>query len=200
MQVNTNAYLHNTKAFWPPQRFREINADYTGHVAELLAKAVNKQALSEAVSKDDAEVLLASLKSFGALDKDYRYIANATSSDRRGWKKYPGGGLTAVPEPSEPMTLETVLRSGLWTGVAAGMGIEHQSAIFQPVGGMEQVAKGFEPHVSQFIRLNSKVVSIHQDAKGVTATYEDTKTGARGTASADYCLCTIPLSILRRSR
>jgi monoamine oxidase len=76
MQVNTNAYLHNTKAFGgKPQRFREINADYTGHVAELLAKAVNKQALSEAVSKDDAEVLLASLKSFGALDKDYRYIA-----------------------------------------------------------------------------------------------------------------------------
>jgi monoamine oxidase len=61
---------------------------------------------------------------------------------------------------------------------------------------MDNVAKGFEKHVGQFVRYNSKVVAIKQDAKGVTATFEDTKTGQRGTASADYCLCTIPLSIL----
>jgi len=196
-QVNTNAYLHNTKAFGgKPQRFREINADYTGHVSELLAKAVNKNALDDAVSKDDTEKLLASLKSFGALDKDYRYVKGHASADRRGWDKNPGGGLTAEPIASEPMDMHTVLQSGLWTGIAAGMGIDHQGSIFQPVGGMDNVAKGFEKHVAPFLRLNSKVVAIKQDDKGVTATYEDTKTGARGTATADYCLCTIPLSIL----
>jgi len=197
MQVNTNAYLHNTKAFdGKPQRFREISADYQGHISELLAKAVNKNALGDAVTKDDAEKLIESLRSFGALDKDLSYSKGHNSAERRGWAKNPGGGLTAEPIASEPMSLSTVLQSGLWSGISAGMGIDHQSAIFQPVGGMENVAKGFEKHVGDIVRLNSKVVSIQQDAKGVVVTYEDTKTGARMQAKADYCICTIPLSVL----
>ena len=40
VQVNYNAYLHSSRAFGgKPQRYREIKADYQGHVAELLAKA-----------------------------------------------------------------------------------------------------------------------------------------------------------------
>ena len=197
MQVNTNAYLHSTKAFdGVPQRFRHINADYFGHVGELLAKAVNKNALDDTVSKGDAETLLSSLRSWGALDKDYRYVKGAASSERRGWEKNPGGGLTAEPIASDPMSLETVLRSGLWNGISAGFGTDHQSAIFQPVGGMDQVAKGFEREVGDLVRLNSKVVAIEQVDKGVTVTFEDTKTGARQQAKADWCLCTIPLSVL----
>lgn len=197
MQVNTNAYLHNTRSFGgKPQRFKEIQADFMGHTSELLAKAVNKNALSDAVTKDDAEILLEALRSWGALDQDLRYTKGTPSSERRGFAKSPGGGLSAVPEPSEPATLSSVLQSGLWAGLEGGFTTDHQSAIFQPVGGMEQVAKGFERQVGHLVRLNSKVVSIHQDAKGVTATFIDTKTGGQGQASADYCLCTIPLSIL----
>jgi len=73
MQVNTNAYLHSTKAFGgKPQRFRETQADFMGHTSELLAKAVNKQALGDVVSKEDAGILLEALRSWGALDKDLR--------------------------------------------------------------------------------------------------------------------------------
>jgi monoamine oxidase len=197
MQVNTNAYLHNTRAFGgKPQRFRETQADFMGHTSELLAKAVNRQALSDAVTAEDAGILLDALRSWGALDKDLRYTRNEASSMRRGFARSPGGGLSAVPEPSEPATLSSVLQSGLWSGLEAGFTTEHQSAIFQPVGGMEQVAKGFERQVGHLVRLNSKVVAIHQDDKGVTATFIDTRTGARDQAFADYCLCTIPLSIL----
>jgi monoamine oxidase len=45
-QVNYNAYLHSSTAFGgKPQRYREIKADYQGHVAELLAKATRQNAL-----------------------------------------------------------------------------------------------------------------------------------------------------------
>ena len=38
-QVNYNAYVHNTKAYGgKPKRYREVQADFHGHVAELLAK------------------------------------------------------------------------------------------------------------------------------------------------------------------
>lgn len=197
MQLNYNAYVHSTKAFGGvPQRYGPLQADYYGHVSDLLAKAVNKNALGDSVSREDAEILLSSLRDWGALDKNFRYVAGRESSDRRGWKKDPGGGLTAEPIPSEPMALESVLRSGMWRNVSASLSHDHQTAIFQPIGGMDQVAKGFERQVGDLVRLNSKVTAIQQDEKGVTVAYQDTRTGAKLEAKADWCICTIPLSIL----
>lgn len=197
MQVNYNAYIHSTQAFGgKPQRYRHVQADYYGYVGELLAKAVKKDALSDTVTKEDAEILLESLRDWGALDRDFRYVKGRASSNRRGWAKEPGGGLTAEPIPSDPMDLQTLLRSGAWKSIATGLTWDHEFSIFQPVGGMEQVAKGFERAVGKFVRLNSKVMKIEQGEKGVTATYTDTKTGKIATASADWCICTIPLPIL----
>ncbi len=197
MQLNYNAYLHSTKAFGgKPQRYRTIQSDLFGYVGELLAKAVNANALDDSVTKQDREILLQALRGIGALDKSYRYVAGEAASDRRGWKKDTGGGLTAEPIPSEPLSLDTVLQSGLWRSIGGNMSFDHQSAIFQPVGGMDQIARGFEKQVGKFIRLNSKITAIKQDEKGVTASYVDTKTGAKMQATADFCLCTIPLSIL----
>ena len=197
-QVNYNAYLHNTKAFGgKPQRYREIKSDYQGHVAELLAKATRQNALDATVSKEDREKLLESLRSWGTLDKDFTYGANLASSDRRGFKKLPGGGLTARPQPSEPVGLSDILQSGLWEGIPTGDTFDMQTALFQPVGGMGRVGEAFGKELGSLIRYNSKVVDIRQDQHGVTATYEDTQSpGARMTATADWCVCTIPLPIL----
>lgn len=196
-QNNYNAYLHSTRAFGgKPQRYRTIQADYYGHVAELLAKAVKKNALDDAVTAEDAQLLLESLRSWGALDKDMRYVKSMASASRRGWDKGPGGGLTAEPVPSEPLDMSTVLKSGLWRTIGGHLTNEHQHAIFQPAGGMDRIAAGFEKAVGNLVRLNSKVTAIRQDEKGVTVDYLDTKSGAKLTAQADYCICTIPLSIL----
>src|ERR1700731_3988219 len=101
VQVNYNAYLHSTKAFGgKPQRYREIKADYQGHVAELLAKATRQNALDASISNEDREKLLESLRGWGALDKTHAYVASQAGSDRRGFKKEPGGGLAARPIPS----------------------------------------------------------------------------------------------------
>ena len=197
MQLNYNAYVHSTKAFGgAPQRYRHIQADFLGHVSELMVKAVNKNALSDSVTKEDVEILLAALKNLGALDKDYRYVAGPESSERRGWAKGPGGGLSAEPIASDPLTLETVLQSGLWRNISASLSSSHHTAIFQPVGGMDMIPRAFVKHVGDVIRLNSKVTSITQDERGVTGAYVDTKTGEKLTAKADWCVCTIPLSIL----
>ena len=49
------------------------------------------------------------------------------------------------------------------------------------------------------IQYNSKVIDIKQDAKGVTVTYVDTiKGGPPMVAKADYCICTIPISVLKQ--
>ena len=198
VQVNYNAYLHSTKAFdGKPQRYRAIKADYQGHVAELLSKATRQRALDEAVSKEDQEKLLESLRLWGALDNDFKYAASIASSDRRGFHKEPGGGLTARPIPSEPMALDDILDSRLWQGIPAGDSFDMQTALFQPVGGMGRVGEAFGRELAPLIRYNAKVIDIHQDEHGVSVTYEDTYSpNTRLQAKADWCVCTIPLPIL----
>jgi monoamine oxidase len=197
-QVNFNAYVHNTKAFGgKPKRYREIQADFNGHVAELLAKSTRQNALDQTVTKEDREILLMALKGWGALDSNYEYKKGEASSNKRGYDVDPGGGLNSVAVPSEPMALSELMTSHLWTAINAAQGFETQSAIFQPKGGMGQIGKAFGVALDGLIQYNAKVIDIHQDAKGVTATYIDSRTGGeKRTATADYCICTIPASVL----
>lgn len=198
-QVNYNAFLHDTEAFdGVPRRFREIEADYRGHVAELLAKSTRQGALDRHVEREDQERLLESLRGFGALNEDYAYAMGPDSSMRRGFAKAPGGGASGKPEYSRPLGVEDVLRSRLWRSLAAGSNLEMQSTMFQPVGGMDMIGKAFAREVgADAIRYNARVVAIGQDERGVSATWQDTRDGgAVSVAKADWCICTIPLSVL----
>jgi monoamine oxidase len=69
--------------------------------------------------------------------------------------------------------------------------------MFQPVGGMDMIGKAFAKEVGGLIRYNAKVTRIQQDDRGVTVSYVDTVSPATvQLAKADWCICTIPLSIL----
>lgn len=197
-QVNFNAYLHAREAFGgKPQRYRHVLADFHGHVAELLSKATSQNKLDELVSREDQEILLAALKSWGALDENYAYKASAFTSDRRGYEKDPGGGVGGEPVPSQPLPFSELLNSQLWQRLSIGNVYEFQTPLFQPVGGMDMIAQAFSREVGDLIRYNAKVISIHQDERRVTITYQDRQDrGRTATATADWCLCTIPLSIL----
>ncbi len=199
IQCNYNAFLHRTTAFGgKPQRFRTIKADYHGHVAELLAKAVQTRSLDASVTVEDQERLLSSLREWGALDDKYRYAAGPLTSDRRGFAKDPGGGPGGRPAFSEPLQLQEVLHSGLWQALTLCDDYDMQQTLFQPVGGMGMVGQAFGRELAPLIRYNAKVVDIRQDERGVSATFEDLSTpaGGRQTARADWCVCTIPLSVL----
>jgi monoamine oxidase len=197
-QVNYNAYLHSSQAFGgKPQRYREVKADYQGHVAELLAKATRQSALDGAVTHEDQQILLESLRQWGALEKDYTFAASEALSDRRGFEKNPGGGLSARPIHSTPVGLHDILQSGLWAGIANADTYDMQTALFQPAGGMGRIGEAFGRELGSLIRYNAKVTEIHQDDHGVTVAFTDSReAGAQQTVRADWCLCTIPLPIL----
>jgi monoamine oxidase len=62
---------------------------------------------------------------------------------------------------------------------------------------MDMIAKALANEVGHLIRYNAKVTEVRQDEKRATVTYVDAMKGSRPlTASADWCLCTIPLSVL----
>jgi monoamine oxidase len=198
IQVNTNAWLHSGAAFGGrPQRYRHIQADFNGYVSELLAKATSQHKLDETVSREDQEILLQALRGWGALDQNYAYTANFGTSLRRGFDKDPGGGANGLPTPSQPLALDDLLKSGLWQGLLPAVNYEFHTTLFQPVGGMDMIARAFAREVADLIRFNAKVTAIRQDAREVRVVYEDTTDpGKPLTATADWCLCTIPLSIL----
>jgi monoamine oxidase len=198
VQLNYNAVLHASGAFGgQPQRIRTIKADFQGAVAELLAKVMAQGKLDEAVSTQDKEILLQALKSWGALDNDYAYKASLISADMRGYAKGPGGGLLAAPAAGEPVGLSEILKSRLWRYLQNFASHSFQMTMFQPVGGMDTIGKAFARELGPLIRYDAKVTRIEQGDDGVTVSYVSAQSPAEvQVAKADWCVCTIPLSIL----
>jgi monoamine oxidase len=198
IQLNYNALIHASRAFGgAPQRIRAIRADFQGQVSELLAKVTQQGRLDEAVTREDQEILLQALRSWGALDRDYRYKGNLISAQFRGYARAPGGGLDALPLPGEPLALSDILKSRVWRYLLNFANYNFQTTMFQPVGGMDMIGKAFAKEVGDLIRYNCKVTRIQQDDRGVTVSYVDPASpAAMQQAKADWCICTIPLSIL----
>jgi monoamine oxidase len=179
IQLNHNALLHASKAFGgAPQRIRDIKADFQGEVSELLAKATQQGKLDEAVTKEDREILMMALRSWGALDRNYAYKANPISAEYRGYAKNPGGGLGAAPVPGEPIALSDILKSQLWRYLQNFARHQFQTTMFQPVGGMDMIGKAFVRAVGDVIHYDAKVTRIQQDDRGVTVTWTDLKSPA----------------------
>jgi len=199
VQLNNNAFIHRQKAFGgKPQRHRELVVDYNGHVAELMSKALNTGALDSSVSKEDKEKLLEAMREWGVLGKDFSYGSSLAVSALRGFDggRAPGGGVNGAPIASKINSLSDVLDSHVWTQIGFYLEYVMQQAMFQPKGGMGKIGDAFARQVGNIIRLNTKVSKITQDAKGVTASWTDTKTGQSGQTHADFMVCTIPASVL----
>lgn len=197
IQINNNAYVHSKNAFdGKPVRYSQVNADFRGHISDLLSKVTNQGYLDETLSEDDKTNLLAGLRTFGALDADGAYTANNSSSGRRGYDRAPGGGVDGAPIPSEVGDLSELLSSGLWSRLATSEALNGSMPIFQPKGGMDMIARAMAENLGDLITYNAKVTKVLQDDDQVTVTYVDRATGEEKTTTAAYSVCTIPFSIL----
>jgi len=194
---NDNAYAYFEKGTGPlagkPVRKGQIAADARGYAAEILAKSVKQGALDQQMTAEDRELFLAYLTHEGYLSEDLAY----RGTDGRGYDVNPGALMNPGPgKNSTPFALTDVLHSKTWGVLSSVTGFEQQRTMFQPVGGMDQIAKGFEKQIGKLIRYSSIVKQVRQSDKGVDVTYVDGG-GQKMTIKADYCICAIPLSVLR---
>lgn len=198
IQVNYNALVHSVSAFGgKPKRYREVNGDFQGHISELLGKAINQGGLDQTLTREDREKLLETLREWGGLGKNGAYKKSLESSLKRGFEVSAGGGLMPKAQPSEVLDREELLNSNLWKSLIGGQEYEFQSTIFQPVGGMDKIAQAFQDRVGDLITFGAKVTRIQQSESGVTVSYTNANAPSETIReSADYCVCTIPLSIL----
>jgi monoamine oxidase len=200
VMVNDNdhafVYLENGGPL-SKQRLRpaQLKSDLRGHVAELLAKSVRNRQLDNELTADDQTLLLDYLAHEGQLQgADLRYKGRSG----RGYTVNPGAGLVPGPgTPSDPLGLRDLLASKVGKVYSAVQDFPMQNTMFQPVGGMDAIARAFQKRVGRQIRFHAEVQTIRQDADKVTVTYKDTASGKLSSVVADYCLCAIPLSVLR---
>ncbi len=196
VQENDLGYLQFDDADGPLAgrrvRKREIKADMRGYISELLAKLVDQGALDEDLTNRDKEQLVDYLIREGFLNaRDLRYKGTV----HRGHAAFdPMGASTA----SEALAFKEILHSGLGNSFQGVTPIDHPTMMYQPVGGMDQIARGFERKVGDVITYNAEVQELRQDDNGVSVPYRDTATGEVRVAKADYCITTIPLGILSK--
>ena len=196
---NDASYVYSDSAPGPlkGKRLRqyEVKADMRGYVNELLAKSLQRGSMDQQVSTQDKELLIDYLAHEGYLSqKDLSY----RGTDGRGWKVKPGAGISpGAGVPSDPLAFGDLLQSRLGHVYRSVHEFEQQATMLQPVGGMDQIAKAFEQRVGHAIRYNTEVVQLRNLPSKVEVQVKDTRSGALSTLQGDFCLCTIPLSVLR---
>jgi monoamine oxidase len=158
----------------------------------LLAKALDRNALDQEITKDDKERMLEFLRKYGDLSPDYLY----KGSQRSGFKVSPGAGQQAGVV-RDPLDMHALLDANLWDGMLFEEMFDMQATMFQPVGGMDRIAAAFEARLKDVIRFNAPVEQIRKTPTGGRVVYRDDKKGTFETVDADYCICALPLSILK---
>jgi monoamine oxidase len=169
---------------------RRMVMDMRGRISELLAKAIDQRALDKAVPKDELELLRPFLALYGGLDETGDY-----ASDGRSGYAVDGGGYDQSPVSLPPLGLKELLPNRqigfpyLFETIWA-----MQPALLQPVGGMDRIAHAIYDQVKPAVRLRAEVTAIRRVGERVRIEHGP----GRQMTEADYCVCTLPMPILKR--
>jgi monoamine oxidase len=192
---NRDALLQHDGAFdGKPVRQRQVRGDIAGHLGELLAKALDKGALDEAIGDLDKEKLVAFVRGFGALGKDLAY----RGSPRAGYDVLPGAGLE-FGKLNSPLALKTLTQIPFWQAVTSFPdGFTQAATMLQPVGGMDRIALAFARRLESIITYNAVVTRIARAGEnGARVVYKD-RSGTETAVEAPFVLITLPLSAVAR--
>ncbi len=192
VNMTNSAHLQNDAANGgKPAVMRQVVNDTRGHVSELLMKCMNQGALDADFAPQDRERMLAFLRQYGPLDEAGKYAG----SDRAGYSKLAGAGdETGVL--LEPIDMHTLLDDNFWQGMLFDQQFDMQATMFQPVGGMDRIPYAFAKALGEIVKFNAPVTQIRKTGKGVAVMYREN--GAEKKLDADYCLCGLPLTVLKK--
>jgi monoamine oxidase len=176
---------------------RRMVEDMRGHIAELLAKAIDVRALDQLVSSDELAAMRQFLPRYGFLNAMGKYAPVGSS----GYSAEPGG-YNHVPVPLPPLGLPDLMPSRSSAGARGSFALpyvfEHiwdmQATMLQPVGGMDRIAHALFEQVKPNVRLGAPILAIRREGEGVTIEHGPGRMASR----ADFCVCTLPLPILKR--
>jgi monoamine oxidase len=205
VEVNSSrsTLLQNDNVFGgkPVRQAQAIN-DARGHISELLGKCVQQGALDQAFTQEDHALVMDFLKVYGDLGTNYQYKGSVRSGDRQ-----PPGAGDQIEIARDPLPLLDLVRSQFCGPMLFEERPDMQATMFQPVGGMDRIPYAFAKSLGKVVHYNSPVTEIRKTAAGVRVLYRHGEpgaiqsdaihSGAIRSIEAPYCICTMPLSILR---
>ena len=187
INVNRNAGWDFGGKVQPERRMVE---DMRGHLAELLAKAIDLHALDQHVPKDELAAVRQFLAPYAGVGRDGVYKPSGRSGYARD-----GGGYDQAPVPLAALTVNELAPS---PAVTLPYVFEHiwdmQATMLQPVGGMDRIARAIYDQVKADVRVRTPVSAIRRMGNRVRIEH------GPGTQmiEADHCICTLPLPVLAR--
>jgi len=98
----------------------------------------------------------------------------------------------------DPLKLSELLAADFSKGEFYEEQIDWQATMFQPIGGMDRIGYGFAKVVGDAIVYDAPVTEIVTGSDSVSVTY--TKGGKPQTIKADWCICTMPISVLAKTK
>ncbi|MDQ8204068.1 flavin monoamine oxidase family protein [Pelagicoccus sp. SDUM812003] len=195
VNLNENAFYYSEGDVGPlagkRTRIREVKTDLRGYTAELLAKVAEQDKLDQELSAEDKEALLDFLHYEGGLNRSHEY----TGHNRRGYKVWPGGGLQEG-EMDDPYQLSELLQSGFGNLFHRANEYQYQSQMFTPKGGMDKIPMALAEKLKGKIVYGAQVKEIRRTDPGSRIVYSHQ--GEDKELTGDFCVCTIPPTILRK--
>jgi monoamine oxidase len=172
------------------QQERRMVNDMRGHLAELLAKAIDRGALDKEVPKEELAELRRFLAPYASVGADGRYVP-----DGRSGYAVEGGGYDKAPVPLPPLTRKELAPSG---AVVLPYLFEHiwdmQATMLQPVGGMDRIPEAIYDRVKPAVRLRAPVTAIRRVGDRVRVEHGPGKQ----VTEADFAVVTLPAHLLER--
>jgi len=193
VEINTSrsALLVNDKVFGgKPVEQRQVVTDARGYVSEMLAKCLRQGALDQELTGEDRERMLAFLRTYGDLNRALEY----KGSESAGVAHPPGAGPDAE-QLRAPLDMHALLDADFWTGILFEEGLDYQATMLQPVGGMDRIPYAFARKLGKVVQYRSPVKEIRKTPNGVKIVYTQGHTAKM--IEADYCICALPISILK---
>ena len=191
VNMTNSAFLQNDKANGgKPATMRQVANDTRGHISELLMKCMKTGALDAEMTSADRDSMMDFLSTYGPLNDAGSYLGD----DRACYSKTPGAGDDAGVLGA-PIDMHTLLDANFWEGVLFDQAFDQQATMFQPVGGMDRIPYAFAKSLGSIVNYNATVTEIRKTSRGVRVAYLEG--GQNKSIEAEYCLCGLPLTILR---
>jgi len=164
------------------QTGRRMLYDLRGRMGELLAKAIDQQALNAAMPKEELAQFRQFLNFYANLDAKGVYRGGPSA----GYAEWPGGydqPGTLLP----PLELREILpnRGAAFPQIFQSI-LDMQPTMLQPVGGMDRIAYAIYDQVRPNVRLGEPITAIRREGSRVRIEHRS------GVTRADFCVCALP--------
>jgi len=169
---------------------RHMVYDLQGRIGELLAKAIDTNALNGAMPKEELDAFRQFLGFYASLDPKGVYRGSSSA----GYSAWPAG-YDHAPKTIDPLTLKEILpsRSAAFPQIFESI-IDMQPTMLQPVGGMDRISYGIYEQVKPSVRLGAPVKAIRRVGDRVRVEHGP---GSQ-MIEADYAVVTLPAHLLER--